>query len=79
MEREREETMTLKDVVNMDKAYLTPAEAAEILECDPHAIRVAAKKTPEQLRFPTILIGNRVKIPRLPFVEFMTRLKGASI
>lgn len=71
--------MTLKDVVNMDKAYLTPAEAAEILECDPHAIRVAAKKTPEQLRFPTILIGNRVKIPRLPFVEFMTRLKGASI
>ena len=73
---ERVMAMTLKDVVNMDKAYLTPAEAAEILECDPHAIRVAAKKAPEQLRFPTILIGNRVKIPRLPFVEFMTKLNG---
>lgn len=71
--------MTLEDVVNMDKAYLTPAEAAEILECDPHAIRIAAKKAPEQLRFPTILIGNRVKIPRLPFVEFMTRLNGKSV
>ena len=76
---ERVMVMTLKDVVNMDKAYLTPAEAAEILECDPHAIRIAAKKAPEQLRFPTILIGNRVKIPRLPFVEFMTKLKGASV
>lgn len=76
---ERVMAMTLKDVVNMDKAYLTPAEAAEILECDPHAIRVAAKKAPEQLRFPTILIGNRVKIPRLPFVEFMTRLNGESV
>lgn len=76
---ERVMVMTLKDVVNMDKAYLTPAEAAEILECDPHAIRVAAKKAPEQLRFPTILIGNRVKIPRLPFVEFMTRLNGESV
>lgn len=76
---ERVMVMTLKDVANMDKAYLTPAEAAEILECDPHAIRVAAKKAPEQLRFPTILIGNRVKIPRLPFVEFMTRLNGESV
>lgn len=72
---ERVIAMTLKDVVNMDKAYLTPAEAAEILECDPHAIRVAAKTAPEQLRFPTVLIGNRVKIPRLPFVEFMTELR----
>lgn len=72
---ERVMVMTLKDVANMDKAYLTPAEAAEILQCDPHAIRVAAKKAPEQLRFPTILIGNRVKIPRLPFVEFMTELR----
>ena len=71
--------MTLNDIAKMDKAYLTPAEVAEILECDPHAIRVAAKKAPEQLRFPTILIGNRVKIPRLPFVEFMTKLKGVSI
>ena len=71
--------MTLNDIAKMDKAYLTPTEVAEILECDPHAIRIAAKKAPEQLRFPTILIGNRVKIPRLPFVEFMTKLKGTSV
>ena len=71
--------MTLNDIAKMDKAYLTSAEVAEILECDPHAIRIAAKKAPEQLRFPTILIGNRVKIPRLPFLEFMTKLKGTSV
>lgn len=71
--------MTLNDIAKMDKAYLTPAEVAEILECDPHAIRVAAKKAPEQLRFPTILIGNRVKIQRLPFIEFMTKLKGTNV
>lgn len=69
--------MTLKDMMQSDRPFLTPAEVAPVLECDPHAIRLAARRAPEGLGFPVICIGSRVKIPRLPFVEFMTKLKGA--
>ena len=69
--------MTLKDMMKSDRPFLTPAEVAPVLECDPHAIRLAARIAPEGLGFPVICIGSRVKIPRLPFVEFMTKLKGA--
>lgn len=69
--------MTLKDMMKSDRPFLTPAEVAPVLECDPHAIRLAARSAPEGLGFPVICIGSRVKIPRLPFVEFMTKLKGA--
>ena len=69
--------MTLKDMMKSDRPFLTPAEVAPVLECAPHAIRLAARSAPEGLGFPVICIGSRVKIPRLPFVEFMTKLKGA--
>jgi hypothetical protein len=64
-------------MMKSDRPFLTPAEVAPVLECDPHAIRLAARSAPEGLGFPVICIGSRVKIPRLPFVEFMTKLKGA--
>lgn len=68
--------MTLKEIMESDKPMLIPADIAPVLGCDPHAIRVAAKTKPELLQFPVIVIGSRVKIPRLPFIEYMTRLGG---
>lgn len=59
--------MTINDVRKSDKLYLTPAEVAELLNCDPQAIRDAARHNPEQLGFPTMRVGNRTKIPRMPF------------
>lgn len=63
--------MTLDEIGRMDKAFLTPAEVAPVLRCDPHCIRVAAKTAPEQLGFPVVRVGARTKVPRIPFLRFM--------
>ena len=63
--------MTLQDLKAMSKTMLTPAEAAQIIGCDPQLIRIAAREKPELLGFPVIAVGTRTKIPRLPFLQFV--------
>ena len=63
--------MTLQDLKEMDREFITPAIAGQILGCDPNYIRVAARKAREALGFPVILINNRVKIPKAAFINFM--------
>lgn len=63
--------MTLEDVKAMKDDVITPAVASQVLRCDPHWIRIAAREKPHLLGFPVTVIGNRVKIPRLPFIKFM--------
>lgn len=62
---------TLDMIAASDMAVLTPRMAADVLGCDPHWIRVAAKDAPDLLHFPVLRVGNRVKIPRIPFLRFM--------
>lgn len=63
--------MTLKEIAAMTGATITPAVAAKALNGDPQYIRDAALKEPERLNFPTIRIGRRTKIPRIPFLRAM--------
>lgn len=63
--------MTIKEIQAADRPYLTPDDVAGVLECDPHAIRLAARDNPEQLGFPVMRVGRRTKIPRIPFLRFM--------
>ena len=63
--------MTLTEIRESTKAFLTPAEIAEVLGCDPQDIRVAARQSPERLGFPVTLIGSRTKIPRVPFLKYV--------
>ena len=63
--------MTLEALCACTAPTLTPAQVADVLGCDPHWIRVAAKDAPELLQFPVLRVGNRVKIPRIPFLRFM--------
>lgn len=63
--------MTLSDVKAMDLDVISPDIVAQVLRCNPHYIRVAAKQHPALLGFPVIIIGNRVKIPRLGFIRYM--------
>ena len=62
---------TLNDVKNMDRDFITPAVAAQVLGCDPNYIRVAARDCPETLGFPISRIGTLTKIPRIAFIRFM--------
>lgn len=68
--------MTLDEIRASNKAVLTPAEVAPVLGCDPQDIRVAAKQKPGLLGFNVVVIGSRVKIPRLAFIAHMTGEKG---
>lgn len=60
----------LDEIKRLDKANLTPAEAARVMHCDPDLIRVAARQKPELLGFPTVVVGTRTKIPRIPFLRY---------
>lgn len=63
--------MTLAEIKALDRDVITPAQAAGILKCDPHYIRVAARQCPEQLGFPVTILGSRTKIPRIPFIRYI--------
>ena len=63
--------MTVDELKAMNCEVITPAVAAAVLRCDPHYIRVAARTNPGLLGFPTVLIGSRVKIPRLALIRFL--------
>ena len=63
--------MTLKDIINMDKDFLTPTEVAGVLNCAPQLIRYQATNKPDLLGFHFCKIGNRIKIPRESFIKWM--------
>lgn len=63
--------MTLEEIESMDALTLTPAQVASVLNCDPQVVRLSAKNRPDLLGFPVICVGNRVKIPRIPFLRFV--------
>ncbi len=64
--------MTMQEILRSDKDFLTPEDVREVLGCMPYSINVQAKEDPAKLGFPVIVIGTRVKIPRLGFIHFMT-------
>lgn len=61
--------MTLEDIAKMTSVMITPAVAAKVIGCDPQFIRDAARSRPDLLCFPTMRIGSRTVIPRIPFLE----------
>lgn len=63
--------MTINDIKQSDKDILTCADVSEVLKCDPYTLHVQAQQRPEMLGFPVICVGNRVKIPRKSFLQFM--------
>lgn len=63
--------MTLEEMKTSDKLFLTPAEVAPVLGSDPHTVRCTARQRPELLGFPFTFSGNRMKIPRLPFLRWI--------
>ncbi len=62
---------TLKEIEALPKDMLTPTDISGYLQCDPYSINVRVKKHPQPFPFPVIVIGNRVKIPKAPFIQTM--------
>lgn len=64
--------MTLDDLRRLPVDILTPAQVAPLIGTDPNTLRWQAREEPSALGFPVIVMKSRVKIPRLPFIRFMT-------
>lgn len=71
-EQKGTQTVTLEEIKSMEKLTLTPAQVGKLLGIDPHLIRWQAHNEPEALGFPVITIKNETRIPRLPFLRFIT-------
>lgn len=63
--------MTIEELKNMEINMLTPAQAAEVLGVSAQSIRVCARQRPDLLGFPVMVYGSRVKVPRLPLIDFL--------
>ena len=63
--------MTIAEIKSSDRLWLTPAEVAPVLGCDPNKIRQQAEADPSTLGFPVTRVGTRTKIWRKPFLEYI--------
>ena len=65
--------MTLSEIARMERQFLTPKEVAPILGCDQYWINLMAKSEEgrKKLGFKVVMIGCRVKVPKIPFLRFM--------
>ena len=63
--------MTLEQIKASDKIWLTAADIAPVLQCDPNLIRWQAHNDPAKLGFPVSVLKTRVKISRKSFLQFM--------
>jgi hypothetical protein len=68
--------MTIDEILRSDKPTLTAAEIAPVLKTSDNSIRVCARQRPDLLGFPVIIMGSRVRIPRIPFLEFLGYKNG---
>lgn len=63
--------MTLDEISALDRPMLLATEVAPVLGCDPQWVRDTARDNPDILGFPTVRIGTRTRIPRIPFLAYM--------
>ena len=62
--------MRLCEIEQMEKDFLSVAEVAECIHCEPQLIRDEAEKNPKYLGFPITKIGRSYRIPREGFVNW---------
>ncbi|MGN0599286.1 MAG: hypothetical protein ACI4JK_05265 [Oscillospiraceae bacterium] len=63
--------LTLEDIEKIPREYLIPKEVAQVIGCYAYGITLAARNNPASLGFPVIIIGNRTKIPKQAFLNYM--------
>lgn len=62
--------MTISEIRNSDRNYLTPTDIAPIMEMNPQTVRMLARSADKALPFPVLVCGTRTKIPRGDFVRY---------
>ena len=63
--------MTVAEIKASTADYLTTEQIAPVLGANPDTIRRQAREAPELLGVPAVVLGRRVRFPRLAFLKFM--------
>ena len=63
--------MTLEDLIASEKLYFTPGDVCAVLQTNPQTIRVTARQRPDLIGYEFTFSGNRMKIPKIPFLRFL--------
>ena len=61
--------MTLEEIRNCTKEVLTPSDVSEVLNVHPYSLNKAKREG--TLEFKAFFIGKNLKIPRIPFLNYM--------
>lgn len=64
---------TQRELEACQDTFLTAEQVAPLLQADAHSIRLQAHADPTRLGFPVVVMGRRVKIPRVGMLEFCRR------
>lgn len=66
--------MTLSDMKACEKEFLTPTDVAGVIRCKPYSLNLTVKNG-GTLPFDYIMVGTRLKFPRLAFIAWAERTK----
>ena len=59
----------IDNLVKSTAATISPAQAAKALGCGAYALNILYRRG--ELPFPAMLIGNRLRIIRIPFLKYL--------
>ena len=62
---------TVKELQESEKAFFTPDDESGVLGSNPQTIRVTARQRPDLIGYEFTFVGNRMKIPKIPFLRFL--------
>lgn len=66
----------LEKLSGMNKPFLTADDVAGLIDAGAQNIRSQAQGDPSKLGFPVTVIGTRVRIPRLGFINWYVGRKA---
>ena len=64
-------TKKIKEIMDSSDVYLLSEDAAKAIGVAPQKLREQAKDEPEKLGFNVIVVGTSIRIPRIPFLNYI--------
>lgn len=62
--------MTVAEIEKLDRDFLSVADVAGCIKCNPQLIRDEASKSPKYLGFPITKIGHSFRVPKEGFLRW---------
>jgi hypothetical protein len=63
--------MTVEDLKKMKEPVISGTMAARVIGMDSTRLIGYAREHPEKIQFPFQISGNRMKVPRIPFLRWL--------